>query len=64
MKFVRLLHESELQVTEYKGTYTSIRHIIYIKYSDTYSYRIATTGNTKYKTCKSVTKIYLVWVYH
>ena len=32
MKFVCLLHESELQVTElteYKGTDTSIRHIIY-----------------------------------
>ena len=41
MKFVCLLHESELQVTElieYKGTYTSVRHIciIYINYSDTY----------------------------
>ena len=41
MKFVCFLHESELQVTElteYKGTDTSIRHIciIYINYSDTY----------------------------
>ena len=55
MKFVCLRHESELQVTElteYKGAYTSIRHIIYIKYSNTYLYYIASTGRTKYKTCK------------
>ena len=48
MKFVCLLHESELQVTElteYKNTYISIRHIIY---SDTYLHQIATTGSTKY----------------
>ena len=69
MKFVCFLHESELQVTElteYKSTDTSIRHIciIYINYSDTYLYQIATTGSTKYKTCKSVTKTYLVSVYH
>ena len=25
-----------ITITEYKGTYTSIRHIIYINYSDTY----------------------------
>ena len=39
MKFVCLLHESELSVielTEYKDTDTSIRHITYINYSDTY----------------------------
>ena len=39
MKFVCLLHEGELHVTElmeYKGTDTTIRHIIYINYSDTY----------------------------
>ena len=41
MKFVCLLHESELQIielTKYKGTGTSIRHIciIYINYSGTY----------------------------
>ena len=63
MKFVCLLHESELQateLTEYNGTYTSIRHIIYINYSDTYLYQVATTGSTKYKMCKSVTKTYLV----
>ena len=60
MKFVCLLHESKLQVielTEYEGTDTSIRHIIYINYSDTYLHQIATTGSTKYKACKSVTKI-------
>ena len=48
MKFVCLLHESELQVTElteYKGTDTSIR---YINYSDTYLHQIATRGSTKY----------------
>ena len=48
MKFVCLLHESELQVTElteYKGTYTLIRHTIYINYSDTYLHHIATTGS-------------------
>ena len=48
MKFVCLLHENELQVTElteYKGTYTSIRHIIYINYSDTFLHQIATTGS-------------------
>ena len=65
MKFVCLLHESELQVmelTEYKDTDTSIRHIciMYINYSDTYIHQIATTGSTKYKTCKSITKRYLV----
>ena len=63
MKFVCLHHESELQVTEltkYKGTGTSIRHINYINYSGTYLHQIATTGSTKYKTCKSVTKTYLV----
>ena len=59
MKFVCLLHESELLVTihkltEYEGSYTSIRHTIYINYSDTH--QIATTGSTKYKTCKSETK--------
>ena len=62
MKFVCLLHECELQVaelTEYKGTDTSIRHtcIIYINYSDTYvlcTYiiYIATTGTTKTKHAK------------
>ena len=65
MKFVCLLHESELQVTElteYKSTDTSTRYtcIIYINYSDTYLYQIATTGSTKYKTCKSVTKSHFV----
>ena len=63
MKFVCLLHESELQVTElteYKGTDTTIRHIIYINYSDTYLHQIATIGSIKYKTCKSVTNTYLV----
>ena len=59
MKFECLLHESELQateLTEYKGTDTSIRHIciIYINYLDTCLHHITTTGNTKYKTCKSV----------
>ena len=62
MKFVCLLHESELQVTElteYNGTYTSVRHIciIYINYSDTYLHQIT---STKHKMCKSVTKTYLV----
>ena len=59
MKFVCLLHESELQVTEvieYKGTYTSIGHIVYINYSDIYLHQIATTGSTKYKKCESMTK--------
>ena len=54
-----MFHESELQVTElteYKDTDTSIRHIIYINYLDTYLHQIATTGSTKYKTCKSMTK--------
>ena len=63
MKSVCLLHESELQdteLTEYKGSATSIRHIIYINCLDTYSHQIATTGSAKYKTCKSVTKTYLV----
>ena len=63
MKFACLLHENELQYTElveYKGKDTSIKHIIYINYSDTYLHQIATTGSTKYKACKSVTKTYLV----
>ena len=43
MKFVCLLHESELQVTElteYKGTDTSVRHIVTINYSHTYLHQI------------------------
>ena len=63
MKFVCLLHESELQVTElteYNGAYTSIRYIICINYSVTYLHQIATISSTKYKTCKSVTKTYSV----
>ena len=63
MKFVCLLHESELQViklTEYQGTDTSIRHIIYINYSDLYLHQIVTTDGTKYKACKGMTKTYLV----
>ena len=66
MKFVFWLHESELQVTElteYKGAYTSIWHIIYINYSDTYLHQIATTGSIKYKTCKSVTFCLFVFDY-
>ena len=65
MKFVCLFHESELQVTElteYKDRDTSIWHIIYINYSDTYLHHIATTGSTKYKACKSVIKTYVVCV--
>ena len=44
MKFVCLLLESELQVTEvteYNGTDASINYIIYINYSHTYF----TSGN-------------------
>ena len=51
MKFVCLLHDkSEVQVTkvtEYKGTDTSIRHIIYINYSHTHTlHQVTTTGST------------------
>ena len=55
MKFVCLLHESELQITElteYKGTDTSVRHIVnLITHIHTY---------IRYKVCKSVTKAYLL----
>ena len=50
MKFVCLLHESKLQITElteYKGTDTSIRHVIYINYPDTYLHVVLNTKCAK-----------------